>query len=324
MNNNIGGTYFMPKMNHEKRGPLSNIKTVSMNYKANEPTEVGRIYKTEDLKKAFDKALENKEVPIVRNSSELYRKNENGIYIPVICFKDIIGFFIGYEIKEDGEIRIKVKPLIDTGLFDGTFSVCTGIVGTVREDTSVDISSLVGFFLVGDIDIINKKGKIVERVKREEIVNELVILTGNIGSGKSTFARELVTNNKDCIVVNDDAITTMIGGGDYTNYDKSKKYLYKCIELYCVEAGLGSNRSVVVDMPNMNRSSRRRFIEIGKQYNANIISYDWGSGKIEGLTRRLKNPRGYNNWEEAFYTKKNKYEQPSTDEGFDKIIRIRS
>jgi len=152
---------------------------------------------------------------------------------------------------------------------------------------------------------------------------ELIIFTGNIGCGKSTIARDIVTKNKDFIVVNDDYITTMIGGGDYTNYDKSKKYLYKCIELYCVDLGLGTNRSVIVDMPNMKRSSRRRFIDIGKRYDVDIISYDWGKGTLECLERRKKESRNYCNWDDAYTTKEKEYEKPSIDEGFYKIIRIR-
>lgn len=151
---------------------------------------------------------------------------------------------------------------------------------------------------------------------------ELVVLTGNVGCGKSTLAREWATENKDVIVVNDDAITMMIGGGDYNNYDRSKKYLYKEIELYCVDIGLGTNRSVVVDMPNMKRSSRKKFISIGKKYDINIISYDWGPGKMEDLLRRQEESRGYTYWNEVFFKKEREYEKPSMDEGFNQINRI--
>jgi len=150
---------------------------------------------------------------------------------------------------------------------------------------------------------------------------ELIILTGNIGCGKSTKALELA--KQGYVIVNDDAISTMIGGGDYNLYDKSKKYLYKSIELYCVDLGLGTNRSVVADMPNMKSISRSRFIDIGKRYNIEIISYDWGRGTSEDLRLRMLDSRGYNDWKKAFYRKFNEYEKPSFDEGFDKIIEMR-
>lgn len=153
---------------------------------------------------------------------------------------------------------------------------------------------------------------------------ELIIFTGNVGCGKSTVAKNIVTKNKDFIVVNDDSISTMVGGGVYTNYDESKKYFYKCIELYCVDLGLGTNRSVIVDMPNMKRSSRKRFIEIGKRYGVRIISYDWGSGNLEDLERRKKESRDYDGWETAFNTKKEEYEKPTIEEGFDDIVQMNS
>ena len=143
---------------------------------------------------------------------------------------------------------------------------------------------------------------------------ELIILTGNIGCGKSTKALEFA--KQGYVIVNDDAISTMIGGGDYNLYDKSKKHLYKCIELYCIELGLDTNRNVVADIPNMKSSSRARFIEIGKKYNAEIISYDWGRGTLKDLFRRQEESRGYPHWSEAFFRKEQEYEEPTLEEGF--------
>lgn len=149
---------------------------------------------------------------------------------------------------------------------------------------------------------------------------ELIILTGNVGCGKSTKALEFA--KQGYVIVNDDAISTMVGGGDYSLYDKSKKYLYKSIELYCVDLGLGTNRSVVVDMPNMKSISRSRFIDIGKRYKIDIISYDWGRGKFKDLLRRQEESRGYKYWNEAFFRKEQEYEEPTLEEGFNLIIKM--
>lgn len=134
-------------------------KIVKLNYKADESTVNGRIYKKEDIEKAFNNTLKRHEVPIVRNCDELYRiDSDTGIHSPIVCFKDIIGFFEGYEIKEDGEINIKVKPIIDTELFDGYYNLSTCIMGEVRKDCSVDINIVIGFFICGNTDIINSEG----------------------------------------------------------------------------------------------------------------------------------------------------------------------
>jgi tRNA uridine 5-carbamoylmethylation protein Kti12 len=148
----------------------------------------------------------------------------------------------------------------------------------------------------------------------------LIILTGNIGCGKSTFAADIVTNDRSFIIINDDCITTMFGGGVYTNYDENKRGLYKDIEGLCASTGLSLGYNVIIDMPNMKIKSRKFFIDIGKRYNVDIISFDWGPGKNSDLLRRLSDNRGYNRWKKAFKKKYEEYEKPSLNEGFDKII----
>ena len=123
-------------------------------------------------------------------------------------------------------------------------------------------------------------------------------------------------------IINDDAITTMIGGGDYNLYDKDKKPIYKCLKYTGVRLLIGQGFNTVVDMPNMNEEKRKGFIRIGKCYNAKIIAYDWGPGNLENLERRLLNHRGYDNWRAAFNRKFTEYEEPSLDEGFDEIIEM--
>jgi len=160
--NKTGGTYCNP-YNKKEDSNIREIKTVKMNYKVNEPTVNDRIYKKEDLKNALDKALKQHEVPVVRNSSELYKINQKtGIYSPQVLFKDIIGFFKGYEIKDNGEIYLEIKPIINTELFDGCHHLSTNIMGMIRKDKSVEIEAIVGFFIAGNKDIIDtEKGILI-------------------------------------------------------------------------------------------------------------------------------------------------------------------
>ena len=149
---------------NEIGGDWRKIKRVKMNYRVDEPTEMGNIYKKSELIKAFDKALENhpNDVPVVRNSFELYVKENRDdgdvIYKPIVKIKDIIGTFKGYEIEDNGEIFIEVKPVINTELFDLCL-ISTGVTGMVREDNTVDICSLAGFFLAGSRSIVEPERK---------------------------------------------------------------------------------------------------------------------------------------------------------------------
>jgi len=157
--NNIRGVFYNPMERGTDNHPIREIKKVKMNYKVDELTECGRIYKKKELIKAFDEALKNHptvhNTPVVSNSSELYTYI-NGNLKPVVLLKNIIGTFKGYEIKDNGEVFINVKPMIHTDLFD-LFLISPGFVGLFRGDNTVDIHLLVGFFLVGKTDIISPK-----------------------------------------------------------------------------------------------------------------------------------------------------------------------
>jgi len=145
---------------------------------------------------------------------------------------------------------------------------------------------------------------------------DLIIFTGNIGCGKSLVASKYA--KKGYVVVNMDSITTMVQGGEYGIYDKDKRVVYHETEDACIRMALKTGFSVVVDRTNMKVSDRRRYIDIGKQYNACIHSHDWGPGNERSLNRRLSNPNGITakQWRKVHKYMQESYESPSLDEGF--------
>jgi len=174
------------------------------------------------------------------------------------------------------------------------------------------------------IEIIDKNIKIETLFKKYFPTDKqlLIILTGNIGTGKSSFASKITSYSKKFIIINDDAIITMISG-TYLNYDKNKSNLYKTIENQCIFCSLVHRFNVIIDMPNVKQSSRKRFIDIAKQFNPYIISIDFGIGSILNLNYRKKENRGYNNWEEVFNRKKREYIESSLDEEFNLLLNVR-
>jgi len=148
---------------------------------------------------------------------------------------------------------------------------------------------------------------------------ELIIFTGNIGCGKSTEATELAKQGH--VIINGDAITTMVQGGDYGAYDPKKKPIYHAIERAGIEVALRYGFSAVVDRTNMKVSDRARFINIGKRYDVLIRSYCWGPGDPKALDRRLKDPKGITKkqWIEVYEHMDGEYEKPTLMEGFDSI-----
>lgn len=148
---------------------------------------------------------------------------------------------------------------------------------------------------------------------------ELIIFTGNIGCGKSFLASKFA--KKGYVVVNNDAITTMVQGGEYGLYDTNKKPLYRDIELAAISEALMAGFNVVVDRTNMKASDRRRYVDIGKGYNVDIVSYNWGRGSIVDLERRCKSPRGISEatWRNVSVHMYEHYEAPTAEEGFGEI-----
>jgi predicted kinase len=152
------------------------------------------------------------------------------------------------------------------------------------------------------------------------MTQELIVFTGNIGSGKSLIASKYA--KQGYVVVNMDSITTMIQGGEYGLYDKNKREVYHRTEAICIHTALDSGLSVVVDRTNMKKSDRKRYVDIGKEYGVCVRSIDWGEGDDKSLNRRLSQPNGIpsNQWVDVHSFMKKSYEKPSDDEGFDFIM----
>ena len=148
---------------------------------------------------------------------------------------------------------------------------------------------------------------------------ELIIFTGNIGCGKSTLATRLVRQGH--VIINGDAITAMVQGGDYGAYDPKKKPVYHAIERAGIVAALCNNFSAVVDRTNMKVSDRARYVEVGKLYGARVGLYCWGAGDPVGLERRLCDSKGIpeKQWRGVFDYMAGSYEKPTLEEGFDSI-----
>lgn len=148
------------------------------------------------------------------------------------------------------------------------------------------------------------------------------IFIGNIGSGKSVIARKLAYYG--AVVFNMDTYQSMLSGGEYGAYDPAKKDIYQEGENITIRKALEAGLSVVVDRTNMDRKRRKRFIDIGKEYGAEIVANTWGAGSEKNMINRMKNPRGIpqRKWKEVFDFMKKSYEPPMAEEGFDFILEM--
>ena len=124
---------------------LPEIKDVKMNIKIDVPTVNGHIYKKDVIEKSFREALETRlSINVTRNCDELV-----GLYQQDP--RNIIGRMKDFEIRENGDIILKIMPTLETELFD-LFQATPVVMGVVEEGNIVNIYSVVGFFLSIDND----------------------------------------------------------------------------------------------------------------------------------------------------------------------------
>lgn len=152
-------------------------------------------------------------------------------------------------------------------------------------------------------------------------MSTLTLMVGNIGSGKTIVSRKLA--RLGAVVVNMDTIQSMVSGGIYGRYDPDRKLLYKAIERTAIEHALAEGRDVVIDETNMDRARRKRFIEIGREFGAEIRVIDFGPGDERCIDRRRLDPRGISarTWASVYRKMWESYEEPDHGEGIDEIIK---
>jgi len=152
-------------------------------------------------------------------------------------------------------------------------------------------------------------------------MKKLEILVGPIASGKSTYCSEAA--KQGAIIVNDDAIVTATHGGHYT-FNPELKLLYKSVENLLIQVGLIYNLRVVIDRPNYSRAMRRRYIGLGKSFDApvEIVMMPREDPVIHALRRYESDARGlsYADWTEVANRHESLYEEPCQGiEGFDTL-----
>ena len=122
---------------------------------------------------------------------------------------------------------------------------------------------------------------------------KIEILVGPIASGKSTYCK--IAAKQGAVIVNDDAIVTLIHADDYTLYDKSLKPLYKVTENAILQTALTMGRKVIVDRPNHSIRMRRRYIGLAHSLDAEatIVMFKRESPAVHAKRRVNSDARGH-------------------------------
>lgn len=149
-------------------------------------------------------------------------------------------------------------------------------------------------------------------------MNRLVLLVGNIGTGKSTIASKYA--KRGYVIINNDDIVNMIHGGEYGLYNFEINHVYKSVTNAILKSAMKLNQNIVIDRTLMSKNDRKFYIDIAKKNNYTVKCIDFGPGNQESLNRRCqeKSNRGTTSktWEIVHNKFYRIYEKPEYSEGF--------
>ena len=161
-------------------------------------------------------------------------------------------------------------------------------------------------------------------MKNQKASPKLIILVGNIGSGKSTLCSEYA--QKRYIIISRDALRYMIGNGRY-RFDLKIESAVWSSELHIVEEFMRLGVNLVIDEVGLTRRMRSRYLVLAKLYQYDSVAIILPSLSMkQSVDRRMKDPHGQPDrklWEDVWLRFDSVYEEPTCKEGFKQVIRKR-
>lgn len=149
----------------------------------------------------------------------------------------------------------------------------------------------------------------------------LLILTGNIGSGKSTVCRKARRHN--FFVCGRDYLRKMIGGGAYW-FDTAIEPIILEMEMHVVEALMHAQKNIVIDEVGMTFRGRAKYIDLARQHDYYAVSYRMRPLSMRTcIRRRMKAPHGRfteRTWERVWKMFDQAYVRPTKTDGFSHVL----
>ena len=151
----------------------------------------------------------------------------------------------------------------------------------------------------------------------------LIILIGNIGSGKSTTSREYAKEGFR-IVCRDDMRTMLAGGGNGYVFEPPLERAIHRASRVMLENMMLDQIDILVDETNMTRRGRKEIIDLGKMFGYAITGIVMPElSKAQSIANRAKDNlrgNGLYIWSQIWQKFHNMYDKPELDEGFDSLL----
>ena len=155
------------------------------------------------------------------------------------------------------------------------------------------------------------------------MVKTCVVLVGNIGSGKSTFARGLI--EAGYIAVSRDQVRYALGEGQYIFKPEYESAVHS-INMCMFRQFMALETNILVDETNVSVVCRENYVWAAKNRGYKVIAVELPRyDKEESIKRRMASNHGKfdrNVWENVWTRFDSRYVSPTVAEGFDAVIKI--
>ena len=153
--------------------------------------------------------------------------------------------------------------------------------------------------------------------------HEIITLVGNIGTGKSTLAREYAKDGY--VIISRDGLRYMIGGGEYI-FDFDLEPIIWSSEIAIIREFMKRDIFIVIDGVGISKIMRKEYLKLAKEYYYKTVAIVMPKiSRKEAVDRRMQSPHGQPDrklWE-SVYDKFDKFlEIPTKEEGYDEVIKL--
>lgn len=149
----------------------------------------------------------------------------------------------------------------------------------------------------------------------------IYLLCGNVGTGKSTWAKQTAKILGNCLIVCKDDFRTALAG-EYI-YDKKIEEVVKLVAMKAIGFIIAKGFNLIIDETHVVKEKRIAIVKFIREFpmfsSKRIFLVNFGrKGNIEN---RMKDPRTgtREKWLEVIKKFEDIWEEPTLDEGFDGI-----
>ena len=150
----------------------------------------------------------------------------------------------------------------------------------------------------------------------KQIQNEIILLIGLPGSGKSTWAERYVSYWKHIVSISSDKIREELYGDEATQGDNNK--IFSLVRERTEEA-LKNHKDVIIDATNMTIKDRSVYFDIAKTYDAIVTGILFDIPVEECKRRNSERDRVVPDF--VYDKMMKRYEPPQLSEGFAILLR---